>query len=367
MSEDFVTRLRLQLREAALREERRRPVARRMVQARRGLPGPAPVAVAVVVALLALAVGLGALALRGEPEPAQPRIIGTYPVASGLSQLAPGFGAVWTADPIRGEILRIDPASRRVAARIPVRGEARVATGAGAVWAIAGEQLFSGVRGSVQLLRIDPTTNRVVARIPMRTPAGDDFRPIELQIDRGVVWVVGTAGAMRIDPSRNGADLFVDLTDETGGETRGAVTEGDNVWVLTVDGRLRQFDAITNRAVAAVRIRAQADSYLSWGPAGTLTLIGTDEIALLERANGRRLWDTRLSGEIRYWTADDDVLWVAHVSRAPGARDRLSRLDVESGRRRGYVDLPEPGVAGIAKVGRDIWVASPAGKIVVVR
>jgi hypothetical protein len=367
MSEDFVTQLRLQLREAALREERRRAVGRRIVHARRGLPGPAPVASAVAVALLALAVALGAFALRGEPEPTAPKVIGTFSVASGLSPLEPGFGAVWTADPIRGEILRIDPASRRVAARIPVAGEARVAAGAGAVWAIAGEQLFSGVRGPVRLLRIDPTTNRVVARIPMRTAAGDDFGPVDLQIDRGVVWVVGVAGALRVDPTRNAADRFVDLTDETGAETRGAVTAGDSVWALTVDGRLRQFDAATNRAVGEVHVRAQADSYLGWGPPGTLTLIGTDQIARLERASGHRLWATTLSGEIRYWTADDEFLWVGHVSRAPGGRDRLSRLDAESGRRSGHVDLPEPGVAGIAKVGRDIWVSTPGGKIVVVR
>src|SRR5215218_6788528 len=99
MTEDFVTQLRLQLREAALREERRAPFARRLARARRGLPGPLPVAAALAVALLALAVALGAVALRGEPEPAAPRVVGTYAVASGLSPLAPGFGAVWTADP----------------------------------------------------------------------------------------------------------------------------------------------------------------------------------------------------------------------------------------------------------------------------
>ena len=123
MTEDFVTQLRLQLREAALREERRTPVALRVVRARRGLPGPAPMAAALAVVLLALVVALGALALRGEPEPAAPKLIGTYPVASGLSPLAPAFGAVWTADPIRGEVLRIDPprgASSR-ASRCPAR------------------------------------------------------------------------------------------------------------------------------------------------------------------------------------------------------------------------------------------------------
>ena len=53
MNQDFVTQLQLQLREAALREERRTPAAQRFVRARRGLPGPAPLAAALVVALLA--------------------------------------------------------------------------------------------------------------------------------------------------------------------------------------------------------------------------------------------------------------------------------------------------------------------------
>jgi len=374
MSEDFVTQLRLQLREAALREERRGPVARRTVRARRSLPGPAPVAAALAVALLALAVALGALALRGEPEPALLKVIGTYRVAAGLSPLAPGFGAVWTADPIRGEILRIEPATRRVVARIPVRGEARVATGAGAVWAIAGDLQYGGDTGPVRLLRIDPATNRVVARIPMRTPAGVRFAPVELQIDRGVVWAVGLDGALRIDPTRNVPDLYVPLAEKTG-DPRGIVTDGDNVWVLTARGRLRVYDARTGRAEREVRVGAPAPVYLFWGPPGTLTaLTGKNQLALLERASGRVVWRAAFGEDFGWLLFDDGVLWVQYsgpptssASPGPAEPDRLARVDADSGRRLGDVDLPERGVAGMAKVGRDIWVATPDGKIVVVR
>ena len=73
MSQDFVTELRLQLREAALREEQREPAARRLMRVRRRVPGPGPLAAALAVALLALAVAVGVLALRGEPEPTAPR------------------------------------------------------------------------------------------------------------------------------------------------------------------------------------------------------------------------------------------------------------------------------------------------------
>ena len=360
MTEDFVTRLRLQLREAALREERRRPVARRLAHTHQPAVA-APVAAALAVAVVAAVVALGALALRGEPAPTTPRLLGSYPVASGLSSLAPAFGAVWTADPIRGAVVRVDPATRRVRARIPVPGEARVAAGAGAVWALAGDLLYAGDKGPVRLLRIDPATNRVVARIPMRGPGGKRFGPLDLQVEGDAVWVVGVAGALRVDPRRNLPDRFVPIARPA----RGTVTDGDSVWVLTAGGRLRRLDSRTGRVTSDIRTAAPAGSRLFWGRDGTLALVGASQIALLERANGRLLWRTTLPGDIRYAFADGDVLW-AQLSRDSAGPDQLVRLDAGSGRRLGHIDLPEPGVAGIAKVGREIWVATPGGRIVVV-
>ncbi len=237
-----------------------------------------------------------------------------------------------------------------------------MATGAGAVWALAGDLQYGGDKGPVRLLRIDPATNRVVARIPMRTPAGDGFAPLELRIDQGAVWVVGAAGALRIDPRRNAADRFVPLRESI----RGAVTDRDGVWVLALDGRLRRLDALSGQAVGEARVRTTADSHLFGGPPGTLSVIGGDQIALLDLPSGRTLWRKTLDGEIRYSMPDEDVLWTV-VSRAPVEPDRLVRLDADSGRRRGQVALPEPGVTGMAKVGRDLWVATPGGNIVVVR
>jgi hypothetical protein len=367
MTEDFVTQLRLQLRDAALREEHRGPVGLRVVRARRGLPGPAPVATALAVALLALAVALGAVALRGEREPAVPKVIGTYPVAAELSQLAPGFGAVWTSDSIRGEILRIDPATRHVVARIPITGQAQVAAGAGAVWAIAGDLEYGGDKGPVRLLRIDPATNRVVARIAMRTPAGARFVPAELQIDRGVVWAVGLDGALRIDPTRNVPDRYVPLA----GEPRGIVPDGEAVWVLGVDGRLRRYDARSGRSAGGVSLGVPAPSYLFRGPPGTLTLLsGKNQLALIERASGRIAWRVTLGEDIGWFIVDHGVVWVQFSSQGSAGRvepQRLVRLDAGTGRRRGQVALPEAGVAGMARVGQELWVATPGGKIVVVR
>jgi len=138
------------------------------------------------------------------------------------------------------------------------------------------------------------------------------------------------------------------------------------VWVLTAGGSLQQLDAVTGRVTSEVRVRTPANSHLFWGRNGTLTLIGANEISLLERANGRALWRTTLPGDIRYAIADGDVVW-AQVSRDSAGPDQLVRLDAASGRRLGHVALPEPGVTGIARVGGEVWVATPGGTIVVVR
>ena len=77
------------------------------------------------MALLALAVAVGVLALRGEPEPTAPKVIRTFRVADGLTSMAQGFGAVWATDLSSGNVLRIDPKTRKVVARIPVRAAPR--------------------------------------------------------------------------------------------------------------------------------------------------------------------------------------------------------------------------------------------------
>jgi hypothetical protein len=369
MTEDFVTRLQLQLREAALREERRPVGLRGALRLPPRRPTLGPMAAALAAVLLALAVALGAVALRGKPEPAALKVIGAYRVGASLESLAPGFGDVWTADPIRGEVLRIDTATRRVAARIPVGGDARVAAGAGAVWAIAGDLLLGGSNGPVRLLRIDPKSDRVVARIPMRTPSGARFVPVEVQIDHGVVWAVGLDGALRIDPRRNAPDAYVPLAGAKG-DPRGIVAGRTTLWALTAGGRLRTYDAGTGRAAGSLRAPAPPALHLYGGPPGRLTvMLAKNELALLERASGRMLWRAAVGDDVASFLFDGGRLWVVSAGPPrPGASDteRLVRLDAATGRRVDDVRLPEPGVTGMAKVGGELWLAMSSGRIVAV-
>jgi hypothetical protein len=377
MNQDYVTQLRLQLREAALREERRTPLAQRVVRARRGLPGPAPLAAALAIALFALAAAIGVMQLRRDPEPVKPKVIQTFHVADNLGSLSSGFGAAWLSDPVTGYVLRVDPKTRKVTARIdvappvggegapaiPAPGEVQAVAGPDAVWALTGDLLTSGSEGAVVLARIDPDTNRVVARIPVRAPGGGNFGPLFVQSDDAHLWVIGAQGALRIDPKRNAPDRFVSY--QLGGHT---IAEGDRVWTLTTADHLREIDARTGRTVSDVPLDESANAHLMPGPPGFLTLAGPTTLSLLDH-DGTILWRARLGAVVQGCVFDGDHLWVA-VASPPDDPDRpthLVRLDPETGRRTGQLRIPAADGAGATRVGDELWIADSGGDVTVVR
>jgi streptogramin lyase len=370
MNQDFVTQLRLQLREAALRDERRTPAARRVLDARLRAPRPAVLAAGIAVALLALAAAFGALSLRGEPEPTKPKVVRSFRIADGLTSMVQGSGAVWTTDLSSGNVLRIDPKTRKVVARIPVPGGAGgispdtiVTSGAGTVWVLARDLQNGGVEGPVKLLRIDPHRNRVVAGIPLTKPSGGTLSPQGVHVSDGVVWVIGMAGALQIDPARNAPQRYVPV----GGAARGVVAAGDTLWLLGLNGRLRQVDARTGRTVHTVRVPVTNGTHLAGGAPGPLMLVDDQRLTAFDPTNGHVLWRAAFEAPLRLLAPGrGDTLW-AFLDRTPERRDRLVRIDAGTGRRTGQVDVTEPGPAGLAQVGRDVWIASPNGRITVVR
>jgi hypothetical protein len=148
MSDDFTARLQMQLRDAAIREERRGALSRTLVAAR---PRPA-VALGVLAAAVAAAVALLFTVVIGppRPEPATPpgpRVVADVALGDALGPSGrPGFGAVWFSDSSRGVILRVDPGTRRVTRRIDVGSEVALATAAGSVWALPRGPGYQGGR-----------------------------------------------------------------------------------------------------------------------------------------------------------------------------------------------------------------------------
>ena len=109
----------------------------------------------------------------------------------GFSQtIAVGASGVWLADPFDEQVVRIEPKSRRVMARVPAGAVTTLTVAPDAVWALS----------SLGLVRVDPGRNRVAAV----APDPDLRRARFVAADGGAVWTAGWSSVSRIDPDRVG-------------------------------------------------------------------------------------------------------------------------------------------------------------------
>jgi len=134
----------------------------------------------------------------------------TIAVSGRPVSLAEGFGSIWVANYLGGAVLRVDPATNRVIARIPVGGQP---------WGIAVTpySVWVGNNGDTHVARIDPTSNTVVARVEI----GD--RPIGIDYDGGFLWVAdfGDARVTKIDAVTSVGAAQATITGEHEGVTHG--------------------------------------------------------------------------------------------------------------------------------------------------
>jgi virginiamycin B lyase len=119
-------------------------------------------------------------------------------------ELAAGEGALWVANHRDGTLVRVDPVTGRVAARIllPKTTDQRphqVAVGEGAVWVTS----TSPSRGTANLLwRVNPVSNQVTGTLDLG-PTSAGGTPNRVAAGNGAVWVGGnTQGSVfRVQPS----------------------------------------------------------------------------------------------------------------------------------------------------------------------
>ena len=153
------------------------------------------------------------------------------PVRTGASpqSLAVGGGSLWVANHDAGTVTRIDQASGRVVADIPVPSEPhRVAYGACAAWV--------GLWHDNSVSRIDPATNRVVGSpIPIGAHHAGN-----LVVGAGSVWVTSDyrvdaapedVVVVRIDPQANRAVETIAV----GGHPIDVAAAEGAVWVSVAD------------------------------------------------------------------------------------------------------------------------------------
>jgi streptogramin lyase len=356
VNEDFVTRLGVALRDAADREERRRAPSRAIATAWAKLPRlqASPVLATVVAGLVLAGAIYGATSFRSEnPAPAGPKVVARLAPAGALDQAVPAFGSVWLADTDSEALLRMDPGTRRVTARIPLGGRMAIARGRGALWVT----LFN--EDGLRLLRIDPRTNRIAARLRLPdVPGGWGFGlPVVVKDN---LWVLGGEAAVRIDQTSGRAASTV-RTARDGYLMRSFAASGGALWVQISDGRLLRLDGATGKREAALRVPEGAG----------ITDLGMDALFIVDRASLSRvdsrlheLWRTPIPS-IGTAVAAHGKLWVETTGRRG---DRILTVDPRNGSVGQSIDVGEFGAKWIDPVGsEEVWMTTAGGHVVILR
>jgi hypothetical protein len=363
-TQDFTTRLQLQLREAAEREERRSPAARRIAGARwavapRLATGPLVAAAAVGLALLVGLWVLTSLDPAPAPEPATPpgpRVVATVPIGEALNGGAvAAFGALWVSDSGRRQIVKVDPDSRRITARIPVGGETELAAGSGSLWAVRNQ---SGTPPG-PLLRIDPRTGRVVKRIALRTPGGDRFIGGVPIVAGSRVWIGGISGVLAVDTTRDRVVGHIALSG--GYNLQNLLIHRGELWVTSASGATDRYDARTGRRLGRVGWRTGILIPLG----DRFVELGRDAVALVDPRTGRAAWRTSVGQELQLGEVLGGRVLVAGLDGV-SPREQLWWLDTRTGRATRPITLPEFSPRRIVAAGGETWVLTGGGRAVVV-
>ncbi len=171
-----------------------------------------------------------------EDAPAGSFIIRRCDLPAGV---AVGAGSVWTARNDAEAVVRIDPATQRVLATIPVGMHVfNLVASDTQVWVTAYEDNL--------IARIDPATNTVVLREPLHGPSG-------LILADGSVWIstTGDAAVVRLDP-KTGAVL---ATIPVGRVPFPIAAAPGAIWVrCEQDSQVWRIDPMTNQAVATIPV-----------------------------------------------------------------------------------------------------------------
>ena len=344
---EFTPLLREQLRAAA-----RRPLAPSRHRA-------AAAAIVGIVAVAALAAVLSTSA--GGPDTARagpgPRVVANLALADGLGRTAAvAFGSVWLSATNDEAVLRVDPRTRRVVARIPVGRDVNIGAGAGSVWAVPRRPTVERAR----LIRIDPRTNRVVARIPIPSPGARYPLGGAAVVAGPRVWVVGAMGLLGVDPRRNRPVRQVVL----GGDylVVGSLLRGRELWVTRADGSITRFDAVSGRRFGRLPWAAQSGIVIP-DRDGAVN-VGRRSVARVDDA-GRTVWRTALGTLIN----DADVVGgrvVVEGADRARAPDSLWALDRRTGRVLGTVPVPGFSVTALLRVGGEAWLVTADGHVIVV-
>jgi streptogramin lyase len=377
----FESTLRMALREAAEREEQSGRLARSAAKTRSTLLVTGrwlPVTAVVGAILLALAVAAVVLTFgHSERTPVRPpKVVARLMLADSLGGAVSANGSLWIEDRGRNRLLRIDPHTRQVTARLPVPDDVAMAPAGGALWTLPVRATHRPNDFQASLLRIDPRTGRLAARVPLRTPHGEPFAGLALAADQDAVWILGTTptwhdrdklGALRVDPRSGRVTTLIALPGRWGPD--GIAVRGGDLWAITTNSRLLRFDARTGRKLSDSPLSLQPPDPNADPVPGSLGFAGDalvttvrGGLARIDPYTGRVVWRRPLGQNVQTWTGDGGLIWAAVATRKS---DRLFAVDPHDGHVATSVDLVAFGSSGIAAIDHQLWVTTAAGEAVV--
>jgi hypothetical protein len=353
----------------------------------------------VALAVAAAGIGVAARAFLGAQEAPRPTSSPTVePVSPRVAEIVEtgwssavvhGFGSVWVAEQAddgdgEGALLRMDPATGEIVARVPAEslpgwewGGGGLAVGNGSVW-IAGsipspDEATSETAGSdAALFRVDPVANQVVETIPL----GGDFAA-DVAVTADGIWAnifrgQQEAELVRVDPTTLQVVARIPLASSY---VRDLLTAGGYVWVqenpvhgstVGSDSSLEKIDPATNEVVATVD--AEAAKFGVFG--GDIWALTGKGFVRIDVGSEEPVGDPSPAGDPRFGAnlaADSDGLWF--TTDNPTQEDGLatiSRFLPSTGEVDASVTLPPETQTPIAMAvaGDSLWVVDYDRKLV---
>jgi hypothetical protein len=366
---DYIAGLRSDLVEAAARHQHRGALARRTLPLRpRAWARPAlaaAVAAAAVVAVIAVAVStIG----PPTPEPTKPHRVTV--VRLGLE----GFNATYAAGSLwvtgtNGEVVRVTRG--RVAQREKLAdGAGGIAGTRDSVWISEITDNGTGDHFSSRLVEFDNATGALKRRLPERATGYGS-----LDAGAGGLWLIPETSQNgdtieRHDPVTGRLVAVID------GAFENDIAAGEDVvWALSGTGDLAQIDPLRNRVVAVVRGVTQASGInngatgMSLAADGQAVWVagGTRGDVVLVRA-GRVVQRLRVGeGIVDGVARTRDALWVTFAKPGIGTRYQVIRIDPETGRQTGTVELAHRLPTALVPAGRDLWIVTLDGTATLIR
>jgi streptogramin lyase len=256
------------------------------------------------------------------------------------------------------EVVRVDPRTNRVTARLPMSppGSDLGAVGDGSLW------LTQVAQGTVT--RVDPATGRTVATI--RVPGAEAPRGIEVAVGPSAVWVtydLGLGGGIiaRVDPATNTVAATVRIPDLPGEPAIG--DRAVLVRTATDSSVAYQIDPATVRVAAKVPVCRGSNAVASgagafWITCDEGTLLRVDPVTHRVAASVGLGGQAGSAGGV---AADGSVVWVANLG------DTLFRVDPQSNTIVGSGSVTGPGggyITDLTVGSGAVWLTTSQGTLV---